>query len=286
MTTKGMKKLRNFWTAVVVTNGYWYWLIFASVNALVAFLGNLPGNFVVAGLFLVIALYRFILIRRIRDGYRASTEDLVRRARANTATGPGQDAGPPYITVAGAGEGKNPFSPNAGLVARLRASPLYSHSDDVPYSYEPWQRTGGGVGSRLDPTLGLVPDSQTPFIGFRSWSWDGKLRPLTFSERSWHPGVNSAQCDIMPFPHLVGDQACSCGFYALKRFRGYGPYGDSPFSTYVSGVVELFGVVTECTEGYRASHARVLAFIGQSPSARDAASAFNVPLLAKPPMVV
>lgn len=76
---------------------------------------------------------------------------------------------------------------------------------------------------------------------------------------AWRSGENESQCPIMEVPELAGLHRlyhCTCGFYAYhdgsNEFDGSGR---------ITGVIEGYGKTVIGTKGFRASKARIVAFL-------------------------
>jgi hypothetical protein len=150
-----------------------------------------------------------------------------------------------------------------------------------------------------------VPDGIEALIGYRAWRFEGAhLLPITlpFGTTSPWDGANqhwvSAACRVDtpgvpretvrrsletlyqklgyrpdlklvpdPDPHVVPDERCSCGFYAMKTLRAV---REPHVFDVILGRVELAGKVIECTAGYRAERARIVELIPIEGSEREA----------------
>jgi hypothetical protein len=143
-----------------------------------------------------------------------------------------------------------------------------------------------------------VPDGIEALIGYRAWRFAGAaLLPITLrltheTATAWDAANRdwvSAECPVMtpgvspetvrrcletiyqklgyrpdlklvrdPESHVVPDEGCSCGFYAMKTLRAV---REPPGLDAILGRVELAGKVIECTAGYRAERARIVELI-------------------------
>ncbi len=177
----------------------------------------------------------------------------------------------------------------------------------------------------MDDPLDPVPDAITPLTGYRMWRvvFEGDeptFLPLNMPTPEWNgaaAGWVSASClhglpasigptgspvvwpggrriDRLAFrsEHHVPEEACSCGFYALKELdpdllilarHGF-PIGDAEDGSeqhVVIGRVELAGKVIEHERGYRAERARIVELIpvrGSHAPVRDLATRLGLGL--------
>lgn len=169
----------------------------------------------------------------------------------------------------------------------------------------------------MDDPLDPVPDAITPLTGYRMWrvileGEEPTFLPLNMPTPEWNGAASgwvSASClhglpasigptgspvvwpggrriDRLAFrsEHHVPEEACSCGFYALKELdpdllflaRAGFPLGDGKDGSehVVIGRVELAGKVIEHERGYRAERARIVELIpvrGSHAEVRDLA---------------
>lgn len=218
------------------------------------------GNEVPAGVFGACCGYwGYLLVHKYRKEKRhehrfSSTDDLHRT-----------DLGPPYLTTAGdLSHWSAILSQHTGGTYASCSCPHCS-SEGAP---------GNGEGS------GLVPDSATPVVGYRCWNFtSGQGLSALALPYQWGIGVNTASCHLgyQRRAHHVGDRGCTCGFYAYKR-----PDLTDSLPWRISGQIEMFGVVTEHTLGYRASHARITGIFNTSRESRKVAQMYEVKLLPLP----
>lgn len=186
----------------------------------------------------------------------------------------------------------------------------------------------------MDDPLDPVPDAITPLSGYRMWRvvFEGdepRFLPLNMPTPEWNGAASGwvfASClhgqpasagpagslvlwpggrlvDRLTFraEHHVPEEACSCGFYALKELdpdllivaRSGLPRADARDGSeehVVIGRVELAGKVIEHARGYRAERARIVELIpvrGSHAPVRDLARRLGLSLAptAKPPRV-
>lgn len=112
---------------------------------------------------------------------------------------------------------------------------------------------------------------QRPFVagtvtGLRCFKVDhsGHLRGVVHRQQAWVDGENIARCyqlvDLQPEEHRIGGADCSCGFYGyFGRANDYAlmlGYGVT-----VTGIIEAYGTVSIGSRGFRASKARIVAFV-------------------------
>lgn len=163
-------------------------------------------------------------------------------------------------------------------------------------------------------------DAPTPtysecVIGYRRWRIDalGRLWPSSAHGMPWKPGANLATCErsgdpmmrwasIMtagrpldaPPGHSVPHARCACGFYCRRRLQdvlggdlagGY-PDAHETFHLPVPGAVAVWGDLQVHVDGFRASHACVvaLATVPQMPPdiievLNHVAARYGVPLV-------
>lgn len=185
----------------------------------------------------------------------------------------GADPGPPYLATAGRDEHWSAIQGRPSGTYRTCSCPLCTGKATATW--------GAGEGT------GLVPDSVVPLVGYRSWlcSPDGFLAGPISPDLPWKVGINVATClnEARMSSHHVASRGCSCGFYAYKD------EGDLEMrwfrDVYVCGRVELFGMVTEHSIGYRASHARITGIYNTGPLARQMAKLYEAELLPVPGVV-
>lgn len=195
--------------------------------------------------------YGFYLRRRRFHANRKAAQDYLHRA----------DPEAPYIAYASGGD---PGSP--GFTAR--GFPIPTRTEQALRTL----RTAEG-----EDTSVVVPDSVVPVVGYRMWRVvDGWLRAAAFTDYEWKPGINVASC--RGNGHRVGESYCSCGFHANKR-RDWVQILGSKDSGYVTGTIDMFGIVTEHVHGYRASHAVITGIFDTGKEARKVAKRYQVPLL-------
>ena len=119
-----------------------------------------------------------------------------------------------------------------------------------------------------------IPDSITPLIGVRGWTFgeDRLLHSLSYSGTTWTFATQQAKCENYyqfnyPPYHNAPHEDCSCGIYAgrdLEALAGDLPElhdgipWDSPVS--VIGTVELTGKVLILRRGFRAERAKIHSF--------------------------
>jgi len=104
---------------------------------------------------------------------------------------------------------------------------------------------------------GAAPDLCEPVVGYRAWHLadDGVLRPWSFPEHPWEPGVTTASCARVP-GHPAPVTSCSCGLYALSdpSDRRLNFSGDQAI-----GAIAAWGDLEVHRTGFRAQHACVVA---------------------------
>lgn len=102
-----------------------------------------------------------------------------------------------------------------------------------------------------------APDLIEPVIGYRAWHLgpDALLRPWSFPEHAWTPGVNVARCLRTP-GHTPPVGLCSCGIYALSDAsdRRLHFSGDQAV-----GAIAAWGDLEVHASGFRAERACVVA---------------------------
>jgi hypothetical protein len=162
------------------------------------------------------------------------------------------------------------------------------------------------------PAAAEVPTFSECVIGYRCWAVDPFLRlwPLAgYAETAWTPGINVAQCGRaklaeaagfwMPsFPshapdgHTSPHQKCGCGLYCRRRAGEVlneleWPRYEEIRNPLVAGAVAVWGDLCVHKDGFRASHACILALATQPEMPRQArdlaalvADRYGVPLVA------
>jgi hypothetical protein len=137
------------------------------------------------------------------------------------------------------------------------------------------------------PTIGRwaqAPDLIEPIIGYRGWRYTTSDRGVQLfavghidhsAMNDWEGASSSwvtASCGYVLEPtHVVPDEECTCGFYAMKSaddVAGFGMASD-PVDSFegegatgtVLGRVFLAGKVIEHADGYRAERARIAELI-------------------------
>jgi hypothetical protein len=177
----------------------------------------------------------------------------------------------------------------------------------------------------MDAPLDPVPDAITPLTGYRMWrvvleGGEPRFLPLNMPTPEWNgaeSGWVSASClhgqpasvgpagSLVVWPggrrvdrlsfraeHHVPEEACSCGFYALKELdpnllitaRAGLPRAEATDGSeqhVVIGRVELAGKVIEHERGYRAERARIVELIpvrGSAAPVRDLAKRLGLSL--------
>lgn len=145
--------------------------------------------------------------------------------------------------------------------------------------------------ARACPSEGAGEGPGPRIAGWRTWqvvSIGKEARLKSFSaEVVWEPGLNVARClmgkssweiNSRRHPHPCENPPgwdCQCGFWAYRSFRLL-EYYQQP--RHVIGVVGLGGDVVETEWGFRASHARPLAVVGDDYLARSAED-LSIPVL-------
>jgi hypothetical protein len=159
------------------------------------------------------------------------------------------------------------------------------------------------------PTIGRwaqAPDLFEPIIGYRGWRYTTSDRGVQLfaighiwgddsAKNDWEGGRSlwvTASCPYVLEPtHVVPDEECTCGFYAMKSaddVAGFGMASDSADSLedegatgFVLGRVFLAGKVIEHAFGYRAERARIAELIPTTVDAgitRTLASRLELPV--------
>src|SRR5215210_3507386 len=139
------------------------------------------------------------------------------------------------------------------------------------------------------PTIGRwaqAPDLFEPIFGYRGWRYTtsdrgvqlfavGHIRGDDCAKNDWEGAWSlwvTASCPFVLEPtHVVPDEECTCGFYAMKSVddvAGFGMASDPADSLEgegatgtVLGRVFLAGKVIEHAFGYRAERARIVELI-------------------------
>jgi glycine cleavage system H protein len=112
-----------------------------------------------------------------------------------------------------------------------------------------------------------APDFIGAVAGFRAWHVgdDALLRPWSFPDRPWVPGVNTATCALHP-GHHAPEAGCGCGLYALADpgDRRLDFHGDQ-----VVGAIAAWGDMEVHRTGFRAEQACVVALARPARAARS-----------------
>lgn len=154
-----------------------------------------------------------------------------------------------------------------------------------------------------------IPTFSECVIGYRVWAVDPFLRlwPLTgYAATAWTPGINVAKCGrarVSPFwgssflshapdGHTSPHQKCGCGLYCRRRAGEViaeleWPRYEEVRNPIVAGAVAVWGDLCVHKDGFRASHACIVALATQPEmphQVRDlfalVAARYGVPLVA------
>ena len=170
----------------------------------------------------------------------------------------------------------------------------------------------------MDSLPDRVPDGIEPMVGYRMWAYTlggrraqlhslrSSLNPLNplnpLGKSDWDGAASAwvfALCEM--YGHVVPDEDCSCGFYAMTRlsellmyaslYRMVPGVGPGIESGVVLGRVELAGKIIEHEHGYRAERARIAKLIpisGTEQTVMRIAARLWLPMghaVAPPPML-
>lgn len=224
-----------------------------------------------------VSFWAFLIVRkrRITNEHRTTEEDDIR----------GADIGPPYLTIA-----TTDTHPPAARFDPL--SSLFPHQRTILGALggtPAGTREGEGRSASVEP---LIPDSVTPFVGYRYWLvhdfFDSPHLRAATRDYVWTRGINVGECGVgesLGFavtPHYVADENCWCGFYAHNDLKDVISDAHLHLDVVQVGRVEMFGLVQEHEHGYRASHARITGIYDKDKMSKKIAERYEVPLLESP----